>query len=68
MGRGRGKGIEENSKVIQASFSMQVTSSTKKEAWQKITIMVSERSSFLIKKKLSQCTKTVKNKDSVEED
>ena len=40
-------GIEENSKVIQASFSMQVTSSTKKEAWQKITIMVSERSSFL---------------------
>ena len=39
-------GIEENGKVIQASFSMQVTSSTKK-AWQKITIMVSERSSFL---------------------
>ena len=40
-------GIEENSKVIQALFSMQVTSSTKKQVWQKITIMVSERSSFL---------------------
>ena len=40
-------GIEENSKVIQASFSMQVTSSTKKQVWQKITIMVSERLSFL---------------------